>query len=79
MQAYEEEEAGEVASEVEQMTVVVEPAVGASRVSNWRYFWAGESVRGRESGGPGVRQGEVDVESGEVRTGRGWRFWRRGT
>jgi hypothetical protein len=89
MQAYEEEEAGIVAGETEQM-MVVEPGtevpgadtpalVGSeSRVSNWRYFWAGESVRGRENGGQEMRQGAVDVESGQGRRGRGWRVWRRG-
>jgi hypothetical protein len=81
MQAYEAEEAGEV----EQMTVVDAPVAGsnnattsdqvggASRVSNWRYFWAGESVRGRESGATATRQGDVfDVEMG-IRRARGWR------
>jgi hypothetical protein len=85
MQAYEEEEAGIVAGEMEQMAVVepgneVAPgnaaAVDGTRVSNWRYFWAGESVMARENGGSATRQGALDVESGQVQTGRRWAFGR---
>ncbi|KAF1919361.1 hypothetical protein BDU57DRAFT_139278 [Ampelomyces quisqualis] len=70
MQAYEEEEAVILASEVgevEQMGMVDAEAQRtgvAERVSNWRYFWAGESVRGRQNGVGG---------EGRMRT---WRIWR---
>jgi hypothetical protein len=79
MQAYEEEEAAETAP-VEQLTVVDPPvAVAGSAavppVTNWRYFWAGESVRGRENALAATQRG--DVEGGGQPRGRGMRFWRR--
>jgi hypothetical protein len=78
MQAYEEEEAAETAV-VEAMTVV-EPnaaqATPAPPVTNWRYFWAGQSVMGRENALAPTRQGVTDVEAGQQRERR-WRIWRR--
>lgn len=83
MQAYEEEEAAETAP-VEQLTVV-EPAAAAAQgsgtteppVTNWSYFWAGESVRGRENALAATRLGEdrTDVEGGQ-RGARRFRYWR---
>lgn len=80
MKAYEEAEA----AEMEQMSVADEEA-GQVRTaqqtpspSNWRYFWAGQSVLGREAGGEAVRR--RDAEAGMQGSGngrRGWRFWRR--
>jgi hypothetical protein len=77
MQAYEEEEAAETAA-VEQMAIIelTAPAVTEPPVPNWRYFWAGQSVMGRENALAATRQGVTDVEGGQ-RRGRGLRFWRR--
>jgi hypothetical protein len=74
MAAYEEEEVAATTPVVEQMAVVEGP--GAAGVSNWRYFWAGQSVTGREQG----REAVTDVERGQAGLGnaRGLRFWRRG-
>jgi hypothetical protein len=74
MAAYEEEEVAATTPVVEQMAVVEGP--GAVSVSNWRYFWAGQSVTGREQG----REAVTDVERGQAGPGnaRGLRFWRRG-
>jgi hypothetical protein len=78
MQAYEEEEAAETAP-AEQLTVVEPPAAAAQgsagTVTNWRYFWAGESVRGRENALAATQR--TDVEGGGQSRGRGLRFWRR--
>ncbi|KAH7392263.1 hypothetical protein DE146DRAFT_738102 [Phaeosphaeria sp. MPI-PUGE-AT-0046c] len=73
MKAYEDAEA----AEMEQMSLADEEAgrvlaaqeQQTSNVSNWRYFWAGQSVMGREAGGEG---------NGNGNGARGWRVWRRG-
>lgn len=78
MEAYEEEEAAETAV-VEPMTVVeptAAPATTTPPVTNWRYFWAGQSVLGRENALGAARQGVTDVEGGQQRERR-WRLWRR--
>ncbi|KAH3920320.1 hypothetical protein HBI56_068470 [Parastagonospora nodorum] len=78
MQAYEEEEAAETAV-VEPMTVEEPPAAPAATapsVTSWRYFWAGQSVIGRENALAATRQGVTDVEGGQQRERR-WRIWRR--
>jgi hypothetical protein len=72
MTAYEEEEVAATTPVVEQMAVV-EPV----RVSNWRYFWAGESVTRREQGGEAVTATDVERQSGGSGR-RGLRLWRRG-
>jgi hypothetical protein len=79
MLAYEEEEVAATAVP-EQMTVVDNVNVagnarGAHSVSNWRYFWAGQSVLGREHGDEEARRGNVVEETGQDGGSRG-RFWR---
>lgn len=84
MKAYEEAEA----AEMEQMSVAdeeaaqgggqrVNPGQQAPNVSNWRYFWAGQSVLGRESGNRAVGRGEAEGTGGGNEERRWWRFWKR--
>ncbi|KAH8726454.1 hypothetical protein GQ44DRAFT_705653 [Phaeosphaeriaceae sp. PMI808] len=53
MQIYEDEEAAVAAEQLQAMTVEEPVAAGNGngvRVSNWRYFWAGEAVSARQGG-----------------------------
>lgn len=86
MKAYEDAEA----ADMEQMSVADEEAAQGGgqqvrqgqvpNVSSWRYFWAGQSLLGRENGIGAIRRSEAERVGEGNGNGSGrkwWQVWKR--